>query len=145
MQSIITAENLRFLDLLRFPPIAVERESVTFIAGKRRGQIHAASLSTKPSRAAGNDPLRGPGRSGMDPSPAAAGAAAGQNFFCSTYHPRQLPAFSNTGATLHRRGKDALHPALCRLEMPLTARCQPLSGGERQRVFWRTTFDGPKV
>ena len=140
MQSIITADNLRFLDILRFPPIAVERESVTFICGEsgagKSTLLKLLNQTLSPSE--GTIFYDGIDIADMDPIALRRQVLlAGQNVFLfdDTIRGNFQQFYQYRGEPCVGEDEMLSYLRLCSLEMPLTARCQPLSGGERQRVF----------
>jgi putative ABC transport system ATP-binding protein len=140
MQSVITAENLRFLDILRFPPITVERDGVTFICGEsgagKSTLLKLLNRTLSPSE--GTILYDGADIAGLDPIALRRQVLlAGQNVFLfdDTIRGNFEQFYEYRGEPCVGEEEMLSYLRLCSLEMPLTARCQPLSGGERQRVF----------
>ena len=140
MQSIITAERLTFLDILRFPPVAIERDKVTFICGEsgtgKSTLLKLINATLSPS--GGTIAFDGEDIARLDPIILRRQVLlAGQSVFLfdDTIRGNFEQFYEYRGEPCIGEDEMLSYLRLCSLEMPLTARCQPLSGGERQRVF----------
>jgi putative ABC transport system ATP-binding protein len=140
MPAILAAENLRFLDILRFPPIAIEQGSVTFICGESGvGKSTLLKLfNATLSPAEGTIFFSGADIGGMEAIALRRQVLlAGQTVFLfdDTIRGNFEQFYAYRGEPCI--GEDEMQETLrlCSLELPLTANCHTLSGGERQRVF----------
>jgi putative ABC transport system ATP-binding protein len=140
MQAILSATGLKFLDILRFPPIEIRRGGVTFVCGRSGAgkstlfKLFNATLS--PSE--GTIRYDGQDIAAMDPIALRREVLLmGQNvyLFDDTIQGNFAQFFQYRGQPCI--GEDEMQSwlTLCGVEQPLAAPCRPLSGGERQRVF----------
>jgi len=140
MEAILRATGLKFLDILRFPPIAIEKGGVTFVCGKsgagKSTLFKLFNLTLSPTE--GTVFYDGADIAEMDPVALRREVLLmGQNvyLFDDTIRGNFEKYFEYRGEPCI--GGDGMQSWLtvCGLEQPLTAQCQTLSGGERQRVF----------
>lgn len=140
MPCILAAQNLRFLDILRFPVIDIEQGSATFICGEsgagKTTLLKLFNATATPSE--GRVLFDGQDIALMDTIALRRQVLlAGQKvyLFDDTIRGNFETFYAYRGEPCI--GEDAMRECLrlCCLHFPLTARCQPLSGGERQRVF----------
>lgn len=132
--------NVRFLDILAYPPIQIRAGAVTFLCGRsgsgKSTLLKLLNATLSPS--GGEISYLGRPLEGCDPIALRREVLlVGQAVFLfdgsirenfrQFYAYRDLPAPAD-GAIIQ-----AL--ALCQAELPLEADCRTLSGGERQRVF----------
>ena len=140
MQAILTAENLRYLEFLRYPAIGIVRGEATFICGASgsgkstllklfNGTISAAEGTIRYDGTDINaiDAIR------LRREVLLAGQAV--YLFDDTIRENFIQYFAYRGEPCVAEEEMQAYLTLCSLEMPLTAKCQTLSGGERQRVF----------
>jgi putative ABC transport system ATP-binding protein len=140
MAPIITATGLRFLNILRFPDIAVEREGATFICGTsgagKSTLLKLINATLSPTE--GVIRYGGADITGIDPITLRREVLlAGQDVFLfeDTIRGNFEQFFAYRDEPCVSEDEILQYLRLCSLEMPLTANCQTLSGGERQRVF----------
>lgn len=140
MQTILTAENLRFLDTLRYPSIGIAQGCATFICGTSgSGKSTLLRLFNGTlSPAEGIIRYQGTDINEIDAIQLRREVLlVGQvvYLFDTTIRSNfeQYFAYRDEPCISDAEMERYLH--LCSLQMPLTARCQTLSGGERQRVF----------
>jgi len=140
MSAILSAKNLKFLDILRFPDIQIEAGSVSFICGPsgtgKSTLFKLLNATYTPSE--GSITFDGQDIADMDTIQLRRQVLlAGQKVylfddtirgnFIQFYSFRDQPCISEDAMREFLR--------LCCIEFPLNTRCQPLSGGEKQRVF----------
>ncbi len=140
MQPVLTAENVRFLDILRYPPVSVERGSVTFICGESgTGKTTLLRLfNAALSPAGGTITYNGTDIAQIDPIALRRQVLlAGQKvyLFDDTIRGNFEKFYAYRGEPCVGEAEMLSLLSICGLEMPLDTPCQPLSGGERQRVF----------
>jgi putative ABC transport system ATP-binding protein len=140
MQAILTATNLRFLDILRFPDVAIERGSATFVCGEsgagKTTLLKLFNATITPS--AGRVEYDGQDIARMDTIALRRQVLlAGQKvyLFDDTIRGNFEQFFAYRGEPCVGEDEMLSCLRLSSADLPLTARCQTLSGGERQRVF----------
>ena len=140
MQTILTADNLLFLDRIRYPAIAIERSGATFICGESgTGKSTLLKIFNNTiTPAEGRVRYEEQDIAQMDPIALRRQVLlAGQSVFLFDDTIRgnfeQCYAFRDEPCITEDEMLACLR--LCSLEQPLSAQCHPLSGGERQRVF----------
>ncbi len=140
MAAILTATNLKFLDILRYPDIRIERGSASFICGRSgTGKTTLLKLfNATQTPADGTITFDGQDIAEMDTIDLRRRVLlAGQKvyLFDDTIKGNfeQFYAFRGEPCIGEDDMKEFLR--LCCVEFPLDTRCQPLSGGEKQRVF----------
>lgn len=140
MAAILTARDVKFLDILRFPEISIEQGSATFICGRSgTGKTTLMKLfNATETPAEGTITFDGRDIAELDTIVLRRQVLlAGQRVYLFDdtikgnferfYAYRGEPCIGEEDMTEFLR--------LCCIEFPLTTRCQPLSGGEKQRVF----------
>ncbi len=140
MQAMITTENLRFLDILRYPAMEIERERATFICGASGSGKTTLLKLFNGTLSASEGSIRYGGKdiNGIDAIQLRREVLlAGQvvYLFDDTIRGNFEQFFAYRGEACPSEEEMLGYLALCSLDMPLDARCQTLSGGERQRVF----------
>lgn len=140
MQAILSANGLRFRDLIEYPPIEIATAKATFLTGEsgsgKSTLLKLLNATAAPS--AGVILYEGADVEGMDTVRLRREVVlAAQNVFLfdgtirenfnQFYAFRDEPLIGETDMNRYL--------ALCCADFPLEARCETLSGGERQRVF----------
>lgn len=140
MAAILTATNLQFLDILRYPDIEIERGSASFICGRSgTGKTTLLKLfNATRTPAGGTITINGRDIADMDTIDLRRRVLlAGQKvyLFDDTIKGnfQQFYAFRGEPCIGEEDMREFLR--LCCIDFPLDTRCQPLSGGEKQRVF----------
>ena len=140
MQAILTATGLQFLDILRFPPVAIRQGGVTFVCGRsgagKSTLFKLLNATLNPS--AGTITYNGQDIAAMDPITLRREVLLmGQNvyLFDDTISGNFAQFFAFRGEPCVSEDEMLRLLAVCALEQPLAAQCGKLSGGERQRVF----------
>ncbi len=140
MHSILTATNLRFLNILRYPTIAVEQGSATFVCGEsgtgKTTLLKLFNATLTPTE--GLLEYNGQDIAGLDTIALRREVLlAGQAvyLFDDTIRGNFEQFYGYRGEPCVGEDEMREYLRLCSLEFPLDAPCHTLSGGERQRVF----------
>jgi putative ABC transport system ATP-binding protein len=140
MPAILKATDLKFLDILRYPDIEIERGSATFLCGRSgTGKTTLLKLfNATRTPAGGTITFDGRDIAEMDTIDLRRKVLlAGQKvyLFDDTIRGNFGQFYAFRGEPCISEDDMAEFLRLCCIDFPLDTRCQPLSGGEKQRVF----------